>query len=71
MTRLPPRSYHHPQAMDRVHRLGQTRDVEAFRYIATDSIEERMLELQVGADRRWGDLLRAHEGGRVHPSGVH
>ena len=33
--------------MDRVHRLGQSRDVEAFRYIATDSIEERMLELQV------------------------
>ena len=69
MTRLPPRSYHHPQAMDRVHRLGQSRDVEAFRYIATDSIEERMLELQVGADR--GDLLRAYEGRRVHPGVVH
>eukprot|EP00798_Chlamydomonas_sp_ICE-L_P010643 gene10643-12322_t len=34
------------QAMDRVHRLGQTRDVEVFRYIAEDTIEERMLELQ-------------------------
>ena len=55
--------------MDRVHRLGQSRDVEAFRYIATDSIEERMLELQVGADR--GDLLRAYEGRRVHPGVVH
>ena len=32
--------------MDRVHRLGQTRDVTAFRYIASNTIEERMLELQ-------------------------
>ncbi|EFJ52656.1 hypothetical protein VOLCADRAFT_115608 [Volvox carteri f. nagariensis] len=34
------------QAMDRVHRLGQTRDVEVFRYVAADTIEERMLLLQ-------------------------
>jgi|LauGreStaDraftv2_3_1035109.scaffolds.fasta_scaffold86303_1 SWI/SNF-related matrix-associated actin-dependent regulator of chromatin subfamily A3 len=32
--------------MDRVHRLGQSSDVTAFRYIASDTIEERMLELQ-------------------------
>lgn len=34
------------QAMDRVHRLGQTRDVEIVRLIVRDSIEERILELQ-------------------------
>lgn len=34
------------QAMDRVHRLGQTRDVEIVRLIVRDSIEERILEMQ-------------------------
>ena len=34
------------QAMDRVHRLGQTRDVEVVRLIVTDSIEDRIMELQ-------------------------
>ncbi|KAH9547320.1 hypothetical protein CY35_11G028300 [Sphagnum magellanicum] len=34
------------QAMDRVHRLGQTRDVEVVRLVVSDSIEERILELQ-------------------------
>ena len=32
---------------DRVHRLGQVRDVEVYRYVAADSIEERMMALQV------------------------
>ncbi|PNH04748.1 putative SWI/SNF-related matrix-associated actin-dependent regulator of chromatin [Tetrabaena socialis] len=31
---------------DRAHRLGQTRDVEVFRYVSADTIEERMLLLQ-------------------------
>lgn len=35
------------QAMDRVHRIGQQRAVAVWRYVATDSIEERMLVLQV------------------------
>ncbi|GAQ86429.1 putative SNF2 family N-terminal domain containing protein [Klebsormidium nitens] len=34
------------QAHDRVHRLGQTRDVHVTRFVVTDSIEERILELQ-------------------------
>ncbi|WIA16914.1 hypothetical protein OEZ85_013841 [Tetradesmus obliquus] len=34
------------QAMDRVHRLGQTRAVQVWRYVALGTIEERMLELQ-------------------------
>ena len=43
------------QAMDRVHRLGQTRDVEVVRFAAEDTIEERMMELQA----RKRELARA------------
>ncbi len=34
------------QAIDRAHRIGQTRKVMAYRVIAKDTIEERVLELQ-------------------------
>ena len=34
------------QAMDRVHRMGQKRDVEIVRLIVQDSIEERILGMQ-------------------------
>ena len=34
------------QAIDRVHRLGQTRDVEIRRFIMQDSFEESILEIQ-------------------------
>lgn len=34
------------QAMDRVHRLGQLRDVEVYRLIVRNSVEERLLALQ-------------------------
>lgn len=34
------------QAVDRVHRLGQTREVTITRFIMEDSFEEKMLELQ-------------------------
>jgi hypothetical protein len=37
-------------AQDRVHRLGQVRPVSVWRYVAIDTIEERMLELQVTAN---------------------
>lgn len=32
------------QAMDRVHRLGQTKDVVVYRFLVRDSIEERVME---------------------------
>ncbi len=32
------------QAMDRAHRIGQTKQVYVFRLVAEDSVEERMLE---------------------------
>jgi len=34
------------QAIDRAHRIGQTRNVMAYRLIARDTVEERVLELQ-------------------------
>jgi len=34
------------QAMDRAHRIGQTRHVFAYRLIARDTVEEKVLELQ-------------------------
>jgi SNF2 family DNA or RNA helicase len=34
------------QAIDRTHRIGQTRHVFAYRLIARDTVEERVLELQ-------------------------
>ena len=34
------------QAVDRAHRIGQTKPVYAFRYIANDTVEEKVLALQ-------------------------
>jgi SNF2 family DNA or RNA helicase len=34
------------QAIDRSHRIGQTRSVFAYRLIARDTVEERVLDLQ-------------------------
>jgi len=34
------------QAVDRVHRLGQTKEVEVIRFIAKDTVEEKIQELQ-------------------------
>jgi SNF2 family DNA or RNA helicase len=34
------------QAIDRAHRIGQTRHVFAYRLIARDTVEEKVLELQ-------------------------
>jgi superfamily II DNA or RNA helicase len=36
------------QAIDRTHRIGQTRQVFAYRLIARDTVEEKILELQQG-----------------------
>lgn len=34
------------QAIDRIHRMGQTREVKVFRYIIQNSVEEKMLKIQ-------------------------
>ena len=36
------------QAIDRAHRIGQTRPVFAYRLIARDTVEEKVMELQKG-----------------------
>lgn len=36
------------QAVDRAHRIGQTRNVFAYRLVARDTVEEKILELQAG-----------------------
>jgi SWI/SNF-related matrix-associated actin-dependent regulator of chromatin subfamily A member 5 len=32
------------QAMDRAHRIGQTKVVQVFRLVTTDTMEEKMIE---------------------------
>ena len=34
----------HEQAMDRAHRIGQTRPVKVFRLVTRNSVEERIVE---------------------------
>ncbi len=34
------------QAIDRVHRMGQTEEVKVTRFIVAESIEEKMLKVQ-------------------------
>jgi len=34
------------QAIDRVHRMGQTDEVKVYRFIVKESVEERMLKIQ-------------------------
>jgi Superfamily II DNA/RNA helicases, SNF2 family len=34
------------QAVDRTHRIGQTRVVNVYRLVTSDTVEERILELQ-------------------------
>ena len=38
--------YPHRQAIDRTHRLGQYRPIRAVRFIAENTVEERILQLQ-------------------------
>jgi len=49
------------QAIDRAHRIGQARHVFAYRLIARDTVEERVLELQQ-RKRRLADAILAADG---------
>jgi SNF2 family DNA or RNA helicase len=49
------------QAIDRAHRIGQARQVFAYRLIASDTVEERVLELQQ-RKRRLADAILAADG---------
>jgi SNF2 family DNA or RNA helicase len=47
------------QAIDRAHRIGQNRHVFAYRLIARDTVEERVLELQQHKRRLADAILTA------------
>jgi SNF2 family DNA or RNA helicase len=49
------------QAIDRAHRIGQTRPVLAYRMVARDTIEDKVLELQA-RKRALADALFAEKG---------
>ena len=49
------------RAIDRAHRIGQTRPVFAFRLIARDTVEEKVLELQATKRRLAEAIVRADE----------
>ena len=49
------------QAIDRAHRIGQTRPVFAFRLIARDTVEEKVLQLQEGKRKLADSIVRADE----------
>ncbi len=50
------------QAIDRAHRIGQRRPVFAFRLIARDTVEEKVLELQATKRKLADAIVRADEG---------
>ncbi|KAJ1660888.1 DNA helicase rad5 [Dispira simplex] len=51
------------QAIDRVHRLGQTHSVEVVRFVVQNSVEERMLQIQLSKRQLIGTALGQHNPG--------
>lgn len=51
------------QAIDRTHRIGQTRPVFAYRLVARDTVEERILELQAHKRALADAIMSAGAGG--------
>jgi len=52
------------QAIDRTHRIGQTRNVFAYRLIAKDTVEEKVLELQK-QKRALADAILSSDGSLI------
>lgn len=53
------------QAIDRTHRIGQTRSVFAYRMLCRDSIEERILQLQQRKSRVSEELIGNEDAGFI------
>jgi SNF2 family DNA or RNA helicase len=51
------------QAIDRAHRIGQTRNVIVYRYVARATIEEKVMALKAGKAKLFDDVLGATGGG--------
>jgi superfamily II DNA or RNA helicase len=49
------------QAIDRTHRIGQTRNIFAYRLICKDTIEEKIVQLQQKKKKLAGDLIQTDE----------
>lgn len=49
------------QATDRAHRIGQTKIVTSYRFIASDSVEERVLQMQDRKRKLLKDVFEASE----------
>ncbi|KAK7987390.1 hypothetical protein PG989_007705 [Apiospora arundinis] len=56
------------QALARVHRLGQTKQVTTIRLYIRDSFEEKVMELQESKRSLAGVLLSPHDGGQTDDS---
>ena len=50
------------QAIDRAHRIGQSKKVFAYRLVARDTVEEKFLELQAGKRELAEAILREDAG---------
>ena len=50
------------QAIDRAHRIGQTRKVFAYRIIARDTVEEKILQLQQNKQKLADSVISADGG---------
>ncbi|KAN0060342.1 DNA helicase rad5 [Thecaphora frezii] len=52
------------QAVDRIHRLGQTRPVTVYRYLINDSIEDRILQIQKRKEALVSEALAGRREGK-------
>jgi SNF2 family DNA or RNA helicase len=50
------------QAVDRVHRIGQTNTVFSYKFITKNTVEEKILDLQNTKKQLFNDLITAEEG---------
>ena len=50
------------QAIDRAHRMGQTRTVVAYRFVSNETIEDRLMDLQQKKRDLVASVLGEHDG---------